>query len=409
MTTPHPVSVRQRLPNRRASETFTFEIDGLHFCATISRFKDGRIGEIFLASNKAGSQADTAARDSAVVASSMAPISKQSGGAFLGMAAVAVQGRWAGRSISLSSSKPPKQIRECRRHERRCPRSRQREAALMHEPLPLRTATAADIPRLQHVLHRDYETRSRLVLKVVGAHRYAADATTEVQCCAYAVDDGPVQLWRPGDPAPAEFIDVAKNPSWIVAAHNDAFEAAIEKQIMFRRHGWPMVPMERHRCTQAMCLALGLPARLSAAADALELANRKDVAGERLMHQTSKPRRPHKDEDPNQIYWFEDDDRMHRLYDYCRQDVEVERELYLRLPPLSQNEQTVWELSNKINARGFCVDRAFAEAARKIAEEAAPEIDLEVHLWRVSLSRRGNWSVVRGRLPGSEPEAPCCR
>src|SRR6516165_9708529 len=69
----------------------------------------------------------------------------------------------------------------------------------MHEPLPLRTATAADIPRLQHVLHRDYETRSRLFLKVVGAHRYAADGGTEVQCCAYAVDDGPVQLWRPAD------------------------------------------------------------------------------------------------------------------------------------------------------------------------------------------------------------------
>jgi len=248
----------------------------------------------------------------------------------------------------------------------------------MHEPLPLRTATAADIPRLQHVLHRDYETRSRVVLKVVGAHRYAADPSTEVLCCAYAVDDDPVQLWRPGDPVPAEFIDAAKNPNWIVVAHNDAFETAIETEIMSRRHGWPMVPMERHRCTQAMCLALGLPAPLSAAADALELANRKDVAGERLMHQTSKPRRPHKDEDPNQIYWFEDDDRLQRLYDYCRQDVEVERELYLRLPPLSQNEQAIWELSNRINARGFCVDRAFAEAARKIAEEAAPEIDLEV-------------------------------
>ena len=75
----------------------------------------------------------------------------------------------------------------------------------MHEPLPLRTATAADIPRLQHVLHRDYETRSRVVLKVVGAHRYAADPSTEVLCCAYAVDNNPVQLWRPSDPVPIEF------------------------------------------------------------------------------------------------------------------------------------------------------------------------------------------------------------
>ena len=75
-----------------------------------------------------------------------------------------------------------------------------------------------------------------------------------------------------------------------------------------------------------MCLALGLPAKLSAAADALELENRKDAAGERLMHQMSKPRKPHRDEDPAGTYWFDDQDRFDRLYSYGKQDVEVERE-----------------------------------------------------------------------------------
>jgi hypothetical protein len=63
----HPIPARQRLPSPRASDTFDFEVGGLHYCATISRFADGRIGEIFLANHKAGSQADTAARDSAIV------------------------------------------------------------------------------------------------------------------------------------------------------------------------------------------------------------------------------------------------------------------------------------------------------------------------------------------------------
>ena len=102
------------------------------------------------------------------------------------------------------------------------------------------------------------------------------------------------------------------------------------------------------------------------------------VAGERLMHKTSKPRRPHGDEDPAGIYWFEDDDRLRQLYDYCRQDVEVERELFDRLPPLSATEQTLWALSCRINERGFCVDRQFAEAARLIAQTAAPEIEAEL-------------------------------
>ena len=96
------------------------------------------------------------------------------------------------------------------------------------------------------------------------------------------------------------------------------------------------------------------------------------------MHQTSKPRRPHKDENPDGVYWFEDQERLDRLYDYCAQDVRVERELFNRLPPLSSAEQRLWQLSHQINVRGFHIDRAFAEAARKIAEAAAPEIDQEI-------------------------------
>ena len=47
---------RQRLPNRRRSENFTFELGGLRFTATISRLADGRIAELFLNNHKAGNQ-----------------------------------------------------------------------------------------------------------------------------------------------------------------------------------------------------------------------------------------------------------------------------------------------------------------------------------------------------------------
>jgi hypothetical protein len=60
---------RERLPHRRMAETLDLEMDGLRFRATIGRYPDGRVGEIFLNASKAGSAADTAAMDSAVVAS----------------------------------------------------------------------------------------------------------------------------------------------------------------------------------------------------------------------------------------------------------------------------------------------------------------------------------------------------
>ena len=127
-----------------------------------------------------------------------------------------------------------------------------------------------------------------------------------------------------------------------------------------------------------MSLALGLPAKLSKLADALEMVNRKDTAGERLMHMMSKPRKPRKYEDPDGIYWHDEEDKIQRLIAYNVQDVEVEREADNRLLQLSDAEQAIWLLSNRINARGFHVDRKFAEAARKIAGEVAPEINGEL-------------------------------
>ena len=44
----------------------------------------------------------------------------------------------------------------------------------------------------------------------------------------------------------------------------------------------------------------------------------------------------------------------------------------------NEKERAVWELSAKINMRGFHVDRHFAEAARRIARVAASKIDAEL-------------------------------
>ena len=61
------MSTRQRLPDRRTSETFSFELNGLRFTATVSRFADGRIGELFLDNHKAGSAIGTLVRDAAII------------------------------------------------------------------------------------------------------------------------------------------------------------------------------------------------------------------------------------------------------------------------------------------------------------------------------------------------------
>jgi DNA polymerase bacteriophage-type len=228
------------------------------------------------------------------------------------------------------------------------------------------------------ILFHDFETRSTLDLKSVGSYRYSKHPTTDVWCCAYAVDDGPVQIWVPGDPVPPEFIEAANNPEWTTSAHNDQFERLITTHIMAPRYGWPIVPIERRRCPMAAALALALPGKLEMVAEALNLKQRKDAAGHKLMLKMAKPRKPRPDEDPDGVYWIDDAESLEQLKRYNKQDVEVDRELHYRLRPLIPEEQVRWQFDALVNDRGFAVDRDLAKAMVKIAETARLEIDAEL-------------------------------
>jgi DNA polymerase bacteriophage-type len=236
-------------------------------------------------------------------------------------------------------------------------------------PHALPELAAARDPSAPHTLHHDLETRSAVDLKAAGAHRYAADPTTEVLCIAYAVDDEPVQLWTPGDPVPSEFTEAASNPSWTAVAHNDDFERAIAQHVLEPRHGFPSIPIERRRCSMATALAAALPGKLEGAVEALGLPHAKDKEGAALMRRISRPL-------PGGG-WTDDPASRERLYLYCRRDVEAERALFRALPPLTDAEQKLWELDAAINARGFYTDSALLDAAHNVAAKAEASLQTE--------------------------------
>jgi DNA polymerase len=232
---------------------------------------------------------------------------------------------------------------------------------------------AVDIS-VTHTVHWDIEARSELHLPTVGARKHAAHPSTAITCVAYAADDQPVKTWLPGEAVPVEFIEVAQNPNWFLCSHNAQFEIALLQCILEPRHGWPRIRLSRFRDTMAMGLALALQGKLELAAEALELIHQKDKAGQRLMLMMAKPRRPRQGEDPHKgPYWFDDEERLQRLYEYCQQDVEVERELHGQVQPLIPQELQIWQLDCIINRRGFHFDRTLALAARKIAQALGPE------------------------------------
>jgi len=60
---------RAPLPSRRASEIIDFQHDGLRYTASISRFDNRHLAEVFLDAEKIGTAASVIARDLAVTAS----------------------------------------------------------------------------------------------------------------------------------------------------------------------------------------------------------------------------------------------------------------------------------------------------------------------------------------------------
>lgn len=240
-------------------------------------------------------------------------------------------------------------------------------------------------------LHLDFESRSTVDLRRAGVYVYAAHPETDVWCAAYAVDDGPVQLWTPGSDEIAEedrhchpwydcpqtIID-AYARDWTIVAHNANFERVMWRHILTPRYGWPEPKLEQWRCTMAMALAMSLPAALENAAPAVGMTEGKDSEGHSLMMRMARPRRPRKGELPGGTYWFDDEERKQRLYAYCRQDVVVERLLEKRLLALRPAEQRLWWLDQVINDRGVYVDTALCHAALKVVDAAAGWLNEEI-------------------------------
>jgi DNA polymerase len=224
----------------------------------------------------------------------------------------------------------------------------------------------------------DFETRGIVDLRRCGAHRYAADASTDTLCAGFAKDDDDaVKSWIAGTPCP-ELIVCAVTDGWTIHAFNATFERLIWRHIMTPRYGWPEPRLVQWRCTQAAALASALPDSLESVAAALQLPFHKDPEGYAAMLRLSRPRKPRKGEDPAKIYWGGRDGDLELLYRYNVGDVEQERAVRRRVSALSAQEQALWRLDAEINDRGFAVDLELAAAAQKIVEQERAAIDAEI-------------------------------
>jgi DNA polymerase len=179
----------------------------------------------------------------------------------------------------------------------------------------------------------DFETRSEVILSDTSVSVYARHPTTDVWCAAWTYEDAAPQLWLPGDAIPEVFYTAST-----IVSHNVNFEFNVWMHLMVPRYGWPPVPPFEHWiCTMACAQSLALPAALGKVAAELKLTHQK--GDDALTKRMARPRRARVGEDPNKLYWDDDNQHFLQLCDYCRVDVLCERELYLQL-------LLHWELKN---------------------------------------------------------------
>ncbi len=220
----------------------------------------------------------------------------------------------------------------------------------------------------------DFETRSFLSVKDVGAWRYAEDWTTEILMMSWNIGDSQTKLWVPWLDFPQEILDHIE-AGGIFEAHNVQFERAIWIFILHRQYGIP-IPT-RWQDTLAVCAYRSLPLGLDAVSKALNLDVKKDERGKYLLNTLCQPKFGTKKE-PNRIY-REDWDLMDELCGYCITDSNSERELSHTVGVLPPSEYHLWVLDQKINQRGVRLDMPAVEQALSLTTAITDKLNGELY------------------------------
>lgn len=214
----------------------------------------------------------------------------------------------------------------------------------------------------------DLETYSDADLKKVGAYRYAE--TAEILLFAYAIDDAPVCVWDcTCEPMPLDLEEMLADPNILLEAHNAGFDRTIlrhQRNPALRTAG---EALGRWRCTMAWALSHALPAGLSDLCTVLQVPEDKAklAEGKKLLYLFTKPlpknrklRRATRETHP---------EAWERFKAYAANDIEAMRACAARMPRWNWNASAIeeWHCDQRINDRGFAVDRELTAAGVRAA------------------------------------------
>lgn len=219
-------------------------------------------------------------------------------------------------------------------------------------------------------LYLDLETYCETPISA-GTHCYAEGA--EIMVVAFAVDDGPVQVWdltgaRDAQDAIQPLIDNHD----VVVIHNSHFDRTV------LRHNGIDLPTVRIRDTMVTALAHSLPGSLGKLCEVLNIPTdqAKDKRGKSLINKFCKPLPRRKSRGLHRATRETHPKEWQEFLDYARLDIEAMRAIDKKLPRwnLTAAERELWLLDQKINDRGVVIDMELVRSAITAVDRAQLEL-----------------------------------
>lgn len=201
-------------------------------------------------------------------------------------------------------------------------------------------------------IYLDFETRSELDLKTVGAFKYFEHPSTDVLCLSYKTsEDEQIKIWEPAMIKHLPLWRRISQKNIRLHAWNATFDLLAWEHIMHGRYDWPLLPDHLWYDVQAVAVSKGYPADLESAAPALGLTERK-LSGTPLIKLFSSYdlkkggfTRPH-----------DEPEKWQDFLTYCVRDTEVMIAAHNKLGDLPPKERDIWLHTLKINRRGVSID-----------------------------------------------------
>jgi len=229
------------------------------------------------------------------------------------------------------------------------------------------------------LLRIDIETFSSIDLPKCGVHRYVEAHDFTITLFGYAYGDGPATVvdLAQGEQIPQHVMRDLVDPSTIKKAFNAAFEiTCLSKYLKLD------LDPAQWRCTSVHSLYLGFPGGLANVGKVVGLDEDKQKmsAGWALIRYFCMPCKATKVNGGRTRNLPHHDPAKWALFkDYCKRDVEVERDVDNRIAkfPLPEREQRLWVLDQKMNSVGLQVDVDLIANAIKMDAEIKERLTAE--------------------------------